>query len=169
MAKKKRRATAAKATGKKTKRAVKKAPAKKAAAKRASTRKAANKNKRKTSKKTSAKKVARKTVTRKKTPGKKSSRKKSARPAQGRPKVTGEEKLYMLFREDYHARQIFEFLGVETVRELEQYSPGEIVKLLSKPIRQTVDGIRKQLADKNRHLNEDAPFAIEHQTRQREK
>ena len=38
----------------------------------------------------------------------------------GRVLVTQEEKLYMLFKEDYHARQIFEFLRVETVKDLER-------------------------------------------------
>ena len=80
----------------------------------------------------------------------------------GRPKVTAEEKLYMLFKEDYHARQIFEFLRVETVRELEQYSPQEIVHRLSRPIRQTVDVIRRKLAAKNRSLAGDEEFAAKH-------
>ena len=57
--------------------------------------------------------------------------------------VTQEEKLYMLFKEDYHARQIFEFLRVETVKDLEQFSPQQIVKLLSQPIQKTVLRIRR--------------------------
>jgi hypothetical protein len=81
----------------------------------------------------------------------------------GRPKVTGEEKLYMLFKEDFHARQIFTFLGVDTVRELEQFSPKEIVKRLSKPIKHTVDRIRLKLAEKNRHLLDDEEFALDKQ------
>jgi hypothetical protein len=81
----------------------------------------------------------------------------------GRPKVTGEEKLYMLFKEDFHARQIFTFLRVETVRELEQFSPKEIVKRLSKPIKDTVNRIRLKLAEKNRHLLEDKAFALDRQ------
>ena len=79
----------------------------------------------------------------------------------GRPLVTNEEKLYMLFKEDYHARQIFEFLRVETVKDLEQFSPEQIVRLLSKPIRTTVDRIRQKLAEKNRHLLEDVEYAVE--------
>jgi hypothetical protein len=82
-------------------------------------------------------------------------------PTLGRPLVTNEEKLYMLFKEDYHARQIFEFLRVETVKDLEQFSPEQIVRLLSKPIRTTVDRIRQRLAEKNRHLLEDVKFAAE--------
>jgi hypothetical protein len=78
----------------------------------------------------------------------------------GRPLVTGEEKLYLLFKEDYHARQVFDFLRVETVKDLEQYTPQDIVHILSKPIRQTVDGIRRRLAEKNRCLAGDEEFAL---------
>jgi hypothetical protein len=96
----------------------------------------------------------------KKSTGKKSSKKsKPKEPTLGRPLVTNEEKLYMLFKEDYHARQIFEFLRVETVKDLEQFSPEQIVRLLSKPIRTTVDRIRQKLAEKNRHLLEDLEYA----------
>lgn len=75
--------------------------------------------------------------------------------------VTGEEKLFLLFKENYHARQIFEFLRVETVKDLEQYSPDEIVKILSKPIRETVRQIRLKLAEKNRYLSGDEEFVLE--------
>lgn len=80
----------------------------------------------------------------------------------GRPKVTAEEKLYMLFKDDYHARQIFEFLRVETVGELEHYSPEQIVDRLSAPIVITVQRIRRQLASLNRSLAGDEAFAAEH-------
>ena len=83
--------------------------------------------------------------------------------ALGRPKITGEEKLYLLFKEDYHARQIFDFLGVETVKELEQLAPQEIVRRLSQPITSTVDRIRRKLAEKNRCLHDDQPYAAKHQ------
>ncbi len=82
-------------------------------------------------------------------------------PSLGRPKVTGEELLFMLFKEDYHARQIFDFLRVEKVKDLEQYSPQQIVKLLSRPITETVERIRRKLAEKNRCLRDDAEFAAE--------
>lgn len=77
----------------------------------------------------------------------------------GRPKITGEEKLFLLFKEDYHARQIFDFLRVETVKDLERFSPKEIVHRLSQPITKTVDRIRQKLAEKNRCLagDEDHP------------
>lgn len=68
----------------------------------------------------------------------------------------------MLFKEDSHARQIFAFLRVETVQELEQHSSNEIVKLLSQPIRESVNRIRKTPADKNRDLADDVEFAQQH-------
>lgn len=83
----------------------------------------------------------------------------------GRALVTQDEKLYMLFHEDFHARQIFEFLRAETVKDLEQFSPQQIVKLLSQPIQATVQRIRRKLAEKNRHLADDAAFVVEHKKR----
>lgn len=80
----------------------------------------------------------------------------------GRPTVSQEEKLFLLFREDYHARQIFEFLRAETVRDLEQFTPEEIVRRLSQPIRQSVQRIRLKLAQHNRCLRDDQAFALEH-------
>jgi hypothetical protein len=80
----------------------------------------------------------------------------------GRPKVTGEELLYMLFKEDYHARQIFEFLRVEKLKELEMYSSAEILRRLSHPIKETVERIRRSLAEHNRYLAGDEQFAREH-------
>jgi hypothetical protein len=79
----------------------------------------------------------------------------------GRVLVTQEEKLYMLFHEDFHARQIFEFLRAETVKDLEQFTPQQIVKLLSQPIQKTVQRIRQKLAEKNRHLAGDEAFVVE--------
>ena len=80
----------------------------------------------------------------------------------GRPLVTQEEKLYMLFHDDYHSRQVFEFLRVQTVKELEEYSPQQIIHLLSKPIRMTVDLIRQRLAKYKRSLRDDEQFAVEY-------
>lgn len=82
-------------------------------------------------------------------------------PTLGRPKVTGEELLYLLFKEDYHARQVFEFLQVKTVKELEQFSAGEIIKRLSQPVRTTVERIRQTLAGYNRCLADDLEYALE--------
>ncbi len=137
--------------------AKKKAAKKKTAKKKASTKKAAAR----TPKKKAGKKKAAKSTksTRKKTAPRK--KKKTAAPKLGRPKITGDEKLYMLFKDDYHARQIFEFLRVSTVRELEVHTPADIVKQLSKPIRQTVDRIRQALAQRNRCLSGDEDFAAQ--------
>lgn len=83
-----------------------------------------------------------------------------AAPRLPRPKITGEEKLYLLFKEDYHARQVFDFLRVETVKELEQFSPGQIIQRLSQPILGTVEMIRRKLADYNRCLAGDERFLL---------
>jgi hypothetical protein len=85
-------------------------------------------------------------------------------PSLGRPLVTVEEKLYMLFKEDYPARQIFEFLRINTVGELEQYSPQQIIQILTSPVRKTVERIRQKLAENKRHLRDDTEFAREHST-----
>jgi hypothetical protein len=86
---------------------------------------------------------------------------KAKTPSLGRPTVSQEEKLFLLFREDFHARQIFEFLRAETVHDLEQFSPDEIVRKLSQPIRQSVERIRLRLAQHNRCLRDDQAFALE--------
>lgn len=84
-----------------------------------------------------------------------------AEPSLGRPLVTQEEKLYMLFHDDYLCRQVFEFLRVETIKELEQFSPQQIVHLMSRPIRMTVDRIRQRLAEFKRSLKDDEQFAAD--------
>lgn len=80
----------------------------------------------------------------------------------GRPLVTQEEKLYMLFHDDYQARQVFEFLRVENVKELEQFSQQQIVHMMSKPLRMTVDRIRQRLAQYKRSLKDDEQFAADY-------
>ena len=85
-----------------------------------------------------------------------------ARPSLGRPKVTGEEDLDMFFKEDFHARQVFKFLGVQTVKELERYSSSEILRRLSIPIKETVERVRRLLAQYNRCLHGDETFAMQH-------
>ena len=109
------------------------------------------------------KKPAKKAIA-KKAPKKKPAAKKRAakKISLGRPTITAEEKLFMLFHDDYHARQIFEFLRAETVGDLEQFSPQEIIHKLSRPIRETVDRIRVKLAERNRCLAGDAEFAASH-------
>ena len=118
-------------------------------------------------KKKSARATPKKTTAKKKkqAPAKKSSRpskKRTRKISLGRPTVTAEEKLFMLFHEDYEARQVFEFLRAETVGDLEQHSPQDIIHRLSRPIREMVDRIRKRLADRNRCLAGDEQFAADH-------
>jgi len=101
-----------------------------------------------------------KTVKKTAKPAKKSAAKR--KPSLGRPTITAEEKLFMLFHEDYEARQVFEFLRAETVADLERFSPQEIIHRLSRPIRETVDRIRARLAERNRYLSADEKFAVEY-------
>jgi hypothetical protein len=112
-------------------------------------------------KKKPAKKAIAKKATAKKKPIAKKTRA-AKKISLGRPTITAEEKLFMLFHDDYHARQIFEFLRAETVGDLEQFSPQDIIHKLSRPIRETVDRIRLKLAERNRCLAGDAQFAAEH-------
>ena len=108
-------------------------------------------------KKKPVKKSAKKSA--KKSPAKKKGGKKISL---GRPTITGEERLFMLFHDDYHARQVFEFLRAESVADLEQFSPQEIIHRLSRPIRETVDRIRGKLAERNRCLAGDEQFAADY-------
>jgi hypothetical protein len=112
--------------------------------------------------KATKKPAAKKPVAKKKPTAKKAAKKISL----GRPTVTAEEKLFMLFHEDYEARQVFEFLRAETVGDLEQHSAQDIIHRLSRPIRETVDRIRQKLADRNRCLAGDEQFAAEHKHEQ---
>jgi hypothetical protein len=119
--------------------------------------------------------VAKKKTNKKSAPraAKKSAKSAKKKPARrkislGRPTITGEEKLFMLFHEDYEARQVFEFLRAETVADLEQHTPQDIIHRLSRPIRETVDRIRKKLADRNRCLTGDEEFASEHKRQRSE-
>jgi hypothetical protein len=112
------------------------------------------------------KKSAKRTKAARKAAKKQAKKKKAAKKISlGRPTVTAEEKLFMLFHDDYHARQIFEFLRAETVADLEQFSPQDIIYRLSRPIRETVDRIRGKLAERNRCLAGDEQFAAEFKRR----
>ncbi len=82
-------------------------------------------------------------------------------PSLGRPLVTQEEKLYMLFHDDYQSRQVFEFLRVDTIKDLEEFTPQQIVHLMSRPIRLTVERIRQRLAQFKRSLKDDEQYATE--------
>ena len=165
MAKKKKAAKKKVVKRGKKKAAIKKAPAKKAPA----GKKRAVKKKAVKASSTQSAAGPRRKAAKKKQPASAKSRATSRKPASlGRPKVTGEEKLYWLFQKDYHARQVFEFLRVETVRELEQFSPQEIIRRLSQPVRKTVESIRHELAKRNRHLADDLEFALQHQAQRQE-
>lgn len=145
-------------------------------------------SKKKTSgKKVSRKKAAPKKTARKKTAGAKATKKapatkaakkpraklksgtrSAARPSKkpvkkslGRPRVTADARLDDVFQKDFGARKAFEFLNVETVRELEQFDPQQILDALTAPMAETVQRIRKTLAMNNRSLAEDREFALE--------
>ena len=112
-----------------------------------------------------AKKKASKPVAKSKATKKPAAKKKAATAPEvslGRPLVTQEEKLYMLFKDDYHARQVFEFLRVNTLKELEELSPQQIVRRVSKPVFDTVDRIRGKLAEMKRSLRDDEAYAKEY-------
>jgi len=79
----------------------------------------------------------------------------------GRVKVSADARLDLLFQKDYQAREIFDFLKVQTLRELEQHAPNEIIERLTGPMVQTVQRIRKTLALVHRHLAKDEKFAKE--------
>ena len=79
----------------------------------------------------------------------------------GRPRIPGDSPLYLLFKEDFQARQVFAFLGVETVSQLEAFGPKEILKRITLPLTETVERIRRKLAENNRCLAEDASYAIQ--------
>jgi hypothetical protein len=79
----------------------------------------------------------------------------------GRARVSGTAELDQYFLKDYEARQVFSFLSVKTLKELEGYSPQEIIDRLTAPMLQTVNRIRKALAIQNRCLAGDQKFAVE--------
>ena len=141
------------------KKSVGRSVAKKKATKKASSKKAVAK------KKTVRKKTAKKAATKSAVPKKK--KKKTARKASvsgaklGRARITADAKLDEFFKRDYEARQVFEFLRVHTLKELEEYGPQEIVELLTGPMVRTIDRIRKALALNNRSLKGDERYAIE--------
>ncbi len=70
----------------------------------------------------------------------------------------------MFFKRDFEARQIFEFLDVGLVKELEEFSPQEITDRMITPLVQAVERIRKTLALANRHLAGDVKFARKFQS-----
>ena len=79
----------------------------------------------------------------------------------GRPRAVGEETLDMVFKEDFPARQIFVFLGVATLKQLEEFGPDEILEKLVQPMHETIDRIRRRLAMLNRSLAGDQRYAVD--------
>ncbi|HET6327727.1 MAG TPA: hypothetical protein VFG04_23795 [Planctomycetaceae bacterium] len=77
----------------------------------------------------------------------------------GRVRVPVDARLDLVFQKDYQAREVFDFLKVQSIRELEQFGPAEIIDRLTGPMQQTVLRIRKTLALVNRHLAKDEKFA----------
>ena len=127
------------------------------------TKKRAVRTKAAVKKKKAVKKTA-KSAPRKKAVGKKATARKTSRAPKGppavvlRPKVPGDAKLYLVFKEDFPARQVFTFLRVETVKELEAYRAREIVERLTAPLVATVERIRERLAENNRFLAGDQTY-----------
>lgn len=159
MAKKKaaRKAKPAKKAVKK--KVVKKRPVRKATAKKKVAKKVASKkpSKKKAARKATTKKAAQKKTAKAAT--KKSTTTKSRPMPLGRPKVTLDSKLEQLFLRDLEIREVCEFLGVTTLRDLEEYKADEIIEKLTAPVVNTVARMRKALAMTNRCLKGDQKFA----------
>jgi hypothetical protein len=179
-----------KATKKKsTKKAASRAAAKKTAPREAAKKKTAAKPAGKKKKKAVAKKKPAGTVTRKAAarvvseppaPVKKVVKKRkgvrratttsgirTSKPARklGRSQIPIDAPLDIVFQNDQPAREAFVFLGIHTVRELEEFEPDELVRRLTSPAKQTVGRIRKILAMNNRSLEQDEAFALEFKER----
>ena len=91
----------------------------------------------------------------------------SGKPARklGRSQIPIDAPLDIVFQNDQSAREAFVFLGIHTIRELEQFEPDELVRRLTSPAKQTVGRIRKILAMNNRSLEQDEEFALEFKER----
>ena len=111
----------------------------------------------------SKKKATNKSARKKSTANKKAAAKKRIGKTKslGRPRVTLDARLDLLFHKDYQAREVFDFLRITSVRELEKLAPDEIIKKLAGPLYQTVQRIRKTMALCNRSLSGDRDFAFE--------
>ena len=142
---------------KKPAKAAKKKPAVKKAAVKKTAAKPSKSEKKPSSKATRKKGVRRATMTtgiRTKKSGKKI----------GRSRIPVDAPLTVVFEKVDDALEAFKYLEVNTFRELEEFTPDELVKRLTSPAIQTVGRIRKYLAINNRHLAEDESFAIEFQS-----
>jgi hypothetical protein len=113
----------------------------------------------KPSAKVRTKKVARPAATKQAAPRKRRTPARKGPASLGRVKVAADARLDLLFQKDYQAREVFDFLKVQTLRELEEHAPDEIIERLTGPLVQTVQRIRKTLALVHRHLAKDEKFA----------
>ena len=173
MAKKKAPAKTKKAAAVKKKAAKKKVAAKKTAARKPSGKKAGAKKA--ATKKPAAKKVPKKLPKGAAKPAKKKGvrratmttgiRTKKAGKKMGRSRIPTDAPLAVVFQNDLDAQEAFAFLGIHTIRELEEFPPDELVMRLTSPAKQTVGRIRKILAMNNRCLSDDEAFALEFQER----
>lgn len=156
----KKKAAAKKKSAQSGKRAAKKKATRKAPAKKAKTgvrKSTANKVVRKT---TTTKRSAAALSTKRKRTTKKTTKITRVKKSLGRPRIPGHARLDVVFQKDYQAREVFEFLDVNTLQELEQFGPADIVEKLTSPMVQTVERIRKALALNNRCLADDREFAL---------
>ncbi len=163
MAKKNAPAKAKKAAAVKKKAAKKKAAPKKVAAKKNTARKPTARKVQKKPPKGAAKPAKKKGVRRATmTTG---IRTKKAGRKMGRSRIPTDAPLAVVFQNDLDAQEAFAFLGIHTIRELEEFPPDELVMRLTSPAKQTVGRIRKILAMNNRCLSDDESFALEFQER----
>ncbi len=77
----------------------------------------------------------------------------------GRSRIPVDAPLDVVFQSDPEARDAFHFLGIHSIRELEQFSADQLVLRLTSPAKLTVGRIRKKLAMNNRCLAGDEDFA----------
>ena len=81
----------------------------------------------------------------------------------GRSRIPVDAPLDVVFQNDLQAKEAFMFLGIHSIRELEQFNPDDLVLRLTGPAKLTVGRIRKILAMNNRCLTGDEEFALEFQ------
>lgn len=81
----------------------------------------------------------------------------------GRSRIPIDAPLDVVFQNDMQAREAFMFLGIHSIRDLEQFNPDDLVLRLTGPAKLTVGRIRKILAMNNRCLSNDEEFALEFQ------
>ncbi len=70
----------------------------------------------------------------------------------GRSRIPIDAPLDVVFQNDMQAKEAFMFLGIHSIRELEQFNPDELFLRLTGPAKLTVGRIRKILAMNNRCL-----------------